>query len=182
MMWFGHWVLVWLAMSRLSIRSTCNAPVAAAVILAVLARVPFADGLLLHDHNDRGVHSHTVMLDDLRNNDPFAAWHRHHDDIPYDDRDDRNNDSDGDDSRRAGTDPLFIFVSDPAMATGIHCSSATVIASIQKPSSRVLPRSMLPGDPPDSSRFLTAPWPSAHPLRPACALDALLQSSHALLL
>ena len=165
-------------MSRLSIISTCKAPVAAALILAVLARVPFADGLLLHDHNDHGVHSHTVTLDDLHNNDDSAAWHRHHDDIPVGDHGDRNNASDGD----GYSDPLFVFVSDPAIATGIHRSSGAVIASIQNPSSRVLPRSMVPGYPPDASRFLTAPWPSAHLLRPACALVALLQTSHALLL
>ena len=165
-------------MNRLSIRSACKASVAVALILALLARVPFADGLLLHDHGDNGIHSHTVTLDDLRNDGPPAAWHHHHDDIPDDDHGDRNNDSDGGEY----SDPLFIFMSDPAIATGIHCSSGTVIASIQKPSSRVLPRSMVPGDPPDASRFLTAPWPSAHSLRPAFALDALLQSSHALLL
>ncbi|MCH8967450.1 MAG: hypothetical protein IID43_07200 [Planctomycetes bacterium] len=148
------------------------------MILALLARVPFADGLLLHDHSDHGVHSHTVTLDDLREGDLRAVWHRHHDD----DRDDRNNDSDGGESRRAGTDSLLIFVSDPANAAGIHGSSGTVIASIRPLSSSVLPRSMLPSDPTESSRFLTAPWPSARPLRPAFALDALLQSSHALLL
>ncbi|MEE9293685.1 MAG: hypothetical protein V3W34_01805 [Phycisphaerae bacterium] len=147
---------------------------AAPLILALLARVPFADGLLLHDHSDHGVHSHTVTLDDLHEGDLRAAWHHHHDE----DRDDRNNDTDGGEYAEL----LFIFVSDPANATGIHCSSGAVIASIQHPSSKILPRSMLSSDPTDASRFLAAPWPSAHPLRPACALDALLQSSHALLL
>ena len=52
-------------MSRLSIRSTCKTAVAAPLILTLLAGVPFADGLLLHDHSDHGVHSHRVMLDDL---------------------------------------------------------------------------------------------------------------------
>lgn len=161
-------------MSRFSMRSTCKTAVAAPLILALLARVPFADGLLLHDHSDHGVHSHTVTLDDLREGDLRAAWHRHHDE----DRDDRNNDSDGGEY----ADSLFIFVNDPAIATGIHCSSGAVIASIQHLSSKVLPRLMLSSDPTDTYRFSAAPWPWAHPLRPACALDALLQSSHALLL
>ena len=161
-------------MSRFNIRSTCKTAVAAPLILALLARVPFADGLLLHDHSDHGIHSHTVTLDDLREGDLRAAWYRHHDE----DRNDRNNDSD--DGEYA--DLLFIFVSDPAITTGIHCSSGAVIASIQHLSSKVLPRSMLPSDPTDTYRFSAAPWPSAHPLRPAFALDALLQSSHALLL
>ncbi len=165
-------------MSRFNIGSTCNALVAAPLILALLARVPFADGLLLHDHSDHGVHSHTVTLDDLREGDLRAAWHRYHDDIHDEDRNDRNNDSD--DGEFA--DLWFIFVSDPAITTGIHCSSSAVIASIQHLSSEVLPRSMLPSDPTDASRFSAASWPSAHPLRPASALDALLQSSHALLL
>ena len=171
-------VPAWKAMSRFNIRSTCNTTVAASLILALLARVPFADGLLLHDHGDHGVHSHTVTIDDLREGALRAAWHRHHDDIHDDDRDDRNNDSDGGEY----ADLLFIFVNDPATATGIHCSSGAVIASIQHLSSKVLPRSMLPSDPTDTYRFSAAPWPSAHPLRPAFALDALLQSSHALLL
>lgn len=149
------------------------------LILAVVARVPFVDGLLLHDHGDHDIHSHVVMLDELREGDLRAAWHRHHDDIRDDDHgDDRHDDSDGGEYAEL----LFIFVSDPAIATGIHCSSGTVIVSIQHPSSKIVPRSMLPGDPPDASRFLTAPWPSAHPLRPPFALDALLQTSHALLL
>ena len=165
-------------MNRLSIRSTCRAAVAAPLILALLARVPFADGLLLHDHNDHGVHTHPVTLDDLRDGDLCAAWHRNHDDSHHDDRDDRNNDSDGGEY----VDSLFIFVSVPATTLGIHRSSGAVIASIQHLSSKVLPRSMLSGDPPDTCGLSTAPWPSAHPLRPAFALDALLQSSHALLL
>lgn len=165
-------------MSRLNIRSTCNAFVAAALILALLARMPLADGLLLHDHSDHGVHSHTVTLDDLREGDLCASWHRYHDDKHDDDRDDRNNDSDGGEY----AEPLLIFVSDPAVAMGIHGSSGAVIASIQHPSSSVLPRSMLPSDSIASAKLSPAPWPSAHPLRPAFALDALLQSSHALLL
>ncbi len=165
-------------MSRLSIRSTCKTAVAAPLILALLARAPFADGLLLHDHRDHGVHSHRVMLDDLREGGLCAAWYRYHDDIHADGRDDRNNDTDADDY----ADSLFIFVNDPATTMGIHCSSGTMIASIQQPSSKVLSRSMLWSDPTDTCRFSPAPWPSAHPLRPACALDALLQSSHALLL
>ncbi len=148
------------------------------LILAVVARVPFADGLLLHNHGDHDIHSHTVMLDDLRDGDLRAVWHRHHDDIPDDDNGDRHNDSDGGEH----ADSLFIFVNDPGIATGIHRSSGAVIASIRHRSPRVLPRSLLPGDPPDASRFMPAPWPSAHPLRPAFALEALLQSSHALLL
>ncbi len=165
-------------MSRLNIRSTCKTAVAASLILALLARVPFADGLLLHDHSDHGVHSHAVTLDNLREGDLRAAWHRYHDGIHDDDRDDRNDDSDGGEV----ADSVFIFVSDPASATGIHCSSGTAIASIQHLSSKVLPRSMLSSDPAGASRSLTAPWPSAYPLRPAYALDALLQSSQALLL
>ena len=162
-------------MSRLSIRSTCKTAVAAPLILALLARVPFADGLLLHDHSGHGVHSHTVTLDDLREGDLRAAWHRYH----GEDCDDKNNDSDGGEY----ADPLFIFVNDPANATSILCSSGAVIASIQHLSSKVLlPRSMRSSDPTEADRFSAAPCPPAHPLRPASALDALLQSSHALLL
>ncbi len=161
-------------MSRLRIRSMCNTLVAASLILALLARLPLPDGLLLHDHSDHGVHSHTVTLDDLREDNFLEAWHRHHDE----NREDRNNDSDGSE----WADPLLIFVNDPAPARGIHGSSGTVIASIQHLPSKVMPRSMLPSDRPDASRFLVSTWPSAHPLRPAFALDALLQSSHALLL
>ncbi len=162
-------------MSKLNIRSTCKTAVAAPLILALLARVPFADGLLLHDHRDHGVHSHTVTLDDLREGDLREAWHRYHDDIHDDDRDDGNNDSnDGD-----YADSLLILVNAPADAMRIHCSSG---AAIRHLSSRVLPRSMLSSDPTNAYRFSAAPWPSARPLRPACALDALLQSSHALLL
>ncbi|MCH7719477.1 MAG: hypothetical protein IH988_00605 [Planctomycetes bacterium] len=128
----------------------------------------------MHDHSDHGIHSHTVMLDDLREGDLRAAWYGQHDE----DRNDRNHDSDDGEY----SDPLFILVSDPANVMGIHCSSGAVIASIQHPSSKVLPRSMLPSDPTDTYRFSAASWPSAHPLRPASALDALLQSSQALLL
>ena len=165
-------------MNRLGIRSTRRVTVAAALVLALLARVPFADGLLLHDHSDHGVHSHTVTLDDLREGGLCASWHRYHNGIHDDERDDRNNDSDGGEY----VDSLFIFVSVPATALGIRCSSGATIASIQHPSSTVLPRSMLPNDSTASAKLSPAPWPSAHPLRPAFALDALLQSSHALLL
>ena len=168
----------WQAMCRLCFRSTCNAWVAAPLILALLASVPFADGVLLHDHGDQGIHTHTVTRDDLCEGDLRAKWHRHHDDIPDDDHDDRNNDSGG----REYAESLFIFVSDPALATGIHNSSSSVIPSNRHLSSRVLPRSMLPSDPYDAFRFMAAPWPSAQPLRPAFALDALLQTSRALLL
>ena len=161
-------------MSRLSIRSTCKTAVAASLTLTLLAKVPFANWLLLHDHSDHGVHSHSVTLDDLREGDLRAEWHRHHDE----DRDDRNNDSDG----GGYADSLFVFVNDPANPMGIHCSSGPGVASIQHLSPKVLPRSMLPSDRTDASRFSAAAWPSAHALRPGCALDALLQSSHALLL
>lgn len=165
-------------MSRLSIRSTCKTAVAAPLILTLLAGVPFADGLLLHAHSDHGVHSHRVMLDDLRQGGLCASWYRYHDDTHDDRRNDRNNDTDGDDY----ADSLFIFVNDPATTMGIHCSSGAVIVSTQHLSPQVIPRSMLSGDPTDTYHFSAAPWPSAHPLRPAGALDALLQSSHALLL
>ena len=56
-------------MSRFKTRSTCKALVAIPLVLALLARVPFADGLLLHDHSDHGVHAHTVALDDMRDGD-----------------------------------------------------------------------------------------------------------------
>ena len=161
-------------MKRLSIRSSRNIVVASSLILVLLARLSFADGLLLHDHSDHGVHSHTVTLDDLREGELRAAWYHHHDE----DRDDRNNDSEGGED----ADPLFIFVNDPATAKGIHYSSGAAIASIQQLSSKVLPRSTLLSDPAATYRSSAAPWPSAHPLRPASALDALLQSSHALLL
>ncbi len=166
------------AMSRFNIRSTCKTGVAAPLILALLARALFADGLLSHDHSDHGVHSHTVTLDDLHEGNLRASWHRYHDDIHDDDRDDRNNDSDGEEY----ADPLFIFVNDPATALGMRYSSNVVTASIQHPSSSVFPRPMLMSDATDTYRFSTDPWPSAHPLRAASALDALLQSSHALLL
>ncbi len=101
-------------MNRLSIRTTGSIAVAAPLILALLARVPFADGLLLHDHSDHGVHSHTVTLDDLHEGDLRVAWHGRHDDLHDDDREDRNNDSDGGEY----LEPLLIFVS----------ASATVLA------------------------------------------------------
>jgi hypothetical protein len=152
--------------------------VAASLILALQARVPFVGGLLLHDHSDDGVHSHTVTLDDMRAGDLCASWHRFHDDSHNDDRDNRSNDSDGSEY----TDSLLIFVSTPATATGIHCSSGAMIASIQHLSSKVLPRSMLPSYSTSTSRFSRTPWPSTQPLRPFCALNALLQCSQALLL
>lgn len=165
-------------MSRFKTGSTCKALVAVPLVLAMLARVPFADGLLLHDHSDHGVHTHTVALDDLRDGDLCASWHRYHDDSHDDDRDDRNNDSNGGEY----ADSPFIFVGVPATTLGIPCSSGAVIASIQHPSSKALPRSMLPSDSAATAGFSHAPLPSTHPLRPAFALDALLQSSHALLL
>ena len=163
-------------MSRRSIISTCKAAVAVSLIFAQLARMPIADGLLLHDHSDRGIHSHAVTLDDLREGELHASWRHHHDD----DRDDRNNDSDGDEC----ADSLFIFVSEPAIVMGFHGSSGAVIASVQHPSLSILPRSMLPSDPGETSRFLASHRLSTQPLRlrPAGALDALLQGSHALLL
>ena len=168
-------------MNRLSIRSTRRAVVAAPLVLALLARVPFADALLLHDHGDNGIHSHTVTLDDMRDGDLCASWYHYHDGIHDDDRNNRNNrnnDSDGGEY----ADSLFLFVSVPATALGIPCSSGTGMVSIQHPSSTVLPRSMLPSHPTATTRVSLTPWPSAHPLRPAFALDALLQSSQALLL
>ena len=165
-------------MSRFNIKSTYKTAVAAPLILALLARVAFANGLLSHDHSDHGVHSHTLTLDDLHEGNLRASWHRYHDDIHDDDRDDRNDDSDGEEY----AEPLFIFVNDPATALGMRYSSNVVTASIQHPSSSVFPRSMLLSDATDTCRFSAAPWPSAHALRPVCALDALLQSSHALLL
>ncbi len=148
------------------------------MIFALLARVLFADGLLSHDHSDHGVHSHTVTLDDLREGNLRASWHRYHDDIHDDDRDDRSNDSDGGEY----ADPLFIFVNGPATAMGIHYSSGVVTASIQHLSSKAFPRSMLLSEPTDTYLLSAAPRPSAHALRPASVLDALLQSNHALLL
>ena len=161
-------------MSKLSIRSTCRIAVTVSLALSLLARASFADGLLLHDHGDDGIHSHTVTLDDLREGGLRAGWHRNHDNI----HDDRNNDSDGGEY----ADSLFIFVSAPVLTMSIHCSSGAVIPSIRHLSSKILPRSMLPSDPTDTSRFSASSWPSSHPLRPAFALDALLQSSQALLL
>ena len=151
-------------MNRLSIRSNCRTA-AALLVLALLARAPFAHGLLLHDHGDDGVHSHAVTADDMREVDLHATWHRHHDDT--------SNDSDS----AEYADSLFIFLNAPATAMSIHGSSGTVIASIRHLSSSVLPRSIPPGDPTDVAHL-----PSANPRRPACALDALLQTSRALLL
>ncbi len=165
-------------MSRFNIRSTYKPAVAAALILAVLGRVPFVGGLLLHDHSDHGVHSHAVTPDDLRDGDLCAAWYRDHGDSHDDDHDDRDNDPAGDEY----ADPLFLFVSAPVAVMGIRCSSGAVIASIQHPSSKAWPRSMLLSDSADAYRFSATPWPLAHPLRPDSALDALLQSSRALLL
>ena len=162
-------------MSRLSFRSTCNTSVAASLVLTLLARAPFADGLLLHDHSDHGAHSHIVTLDDLREGDLRASWHRHHDE------DGQDNKNDGTD-RGEQADAWFIIVSAPPIARGIHCSSSAVIATILQPSPRALPRLMLPSGPTDSYSFSSSTRPSAHALRPALALDALLQSSHALLL
>ena len=84
-----------MAMNRLCVRSTSRTALAIPLVLAVFARGPVADGLLLHDHSDRGIHSHTVTLDDLGEGAVRVAWHHHHDDSPIDDHDDGNNDSDG---------------------------------------------------------------------------------------
>lgn len=160
-------------MNRSSIKSNCRTAAAAFLVLALLARVPFAQGLLLHDHGDDGFHSHAVTLDDLHEGDLRAAWHRHHENTHENNREDRNNDSDGGEYAAS----LFIFVNDPSTALGILCSSSTMIASLRHLSSGVLPQSILPSSPSDASRR-----PLAHRRRPACALDALLQTSHALLL
>jgi hypothetical protein len=165
-------------MSRRRFRSIYRIALVIPLLLAALVRVPFADGLLLHDHGDQSIHSHTVMLDDLREGDLRVAWHRHHDGIHHDHHDNKNDDSSGGENAHS----LLVFVSDPAIVAGFHCVSGKVSASVRRPSTSVLPRSMLPGDSPDASRLSAAQWPSAHPLRPAFALDALLQSSHALLL
>lgn len=165
-------------MSRLRFGSTCRMALAIPLIVAAVVRVPLADGLLLHDHGEQGLHSHTVTLDDLCEGDLRASWHRHHDHTHHGDHDHGNTDSDGGEY----ADSLFIFVNSPAIATGVHCSSDTVIASNRRPSFSVWPRSMLPSDSSNVSRFLAAPWPPAHSLRPVFALDALLQSSQALLL
>lgn len=167
-----------MVMNRLSIKSTSKAVVAASLILALLARLPFAEGFLLHDHSDRGVHSHAATPDDLRDGRLHEAWHRYHGNIQDDDGDDRNSESGGDDR----SDFMFILVSDPANTTRIHSSSSAVIASIRHLASKARPRSMLSSGPTDSWRIAAAPWPLAPSLRPACALDALLLSSHALLL
>ena len=148
--------------------------VAAPLILALLAGAPFADGLLLHDHSDHGVHSHRLMLDDLGQGGLGVTWDRYHDDI----HDDGRHDTDGDDS----FDSLFVLLIDSATGTGIHRATGAAIASAQHHSSNVIPRSMLHSDSRDPHRCSAAPWPSAHPLRPVSALDALLQGSHALLL
>ena len=165
-------------MRRFSIRSAFKTAVASSLILALLVRVPFADGLLLHDHNDQGIHSHAVALDDLRGGDLRAALHRYHDDIHNVDHHIRNNDSDGGEC----TGLLLIFANAPATARGIRCTSDAEIASIQHLCSKVLPRSILPSDPTDTFRLFAAASPWGHPLRPVSAIDALLQSSHALLL
>ncbi len=161
-----------------SVRSIGRAVVASLLILAVLARAPFANGVLLHEHGVHGVHAHAVAVDDIRQVGLRAAWHRHHDDSHDEDRDDRNNDSDGGEYG----DSKFLFVSVPAAALGIPCSSGSAIASIQRPPSKVFARLKLPRKQVVPSRLSLSSWPSAHPLRPAFALDALLQSSHALLL
>ena len=122
-------------MNRLSIRSTRRPAAAALLILAMLARVSFANGLLLHDHGDDGVHAHKVTLDDLREGDLCASWHRYHDDSHHDDRDDRNNDSDGGEY----VDSLFIFVSVPAAALGIRSDSFSRMCQrqgVETPSAR----------------------------------------------
>lgn len=165
-------------MNRFNLRSTCQIAVAVPLILALLASMPFSHGLLLHDHSDHGVHTHTVTIDDLNEGDSHASWHRH----DYDIHDDEDNDErhDSDDGER--TDPLFIFMNAPALAASIHGSSGAVLASSQYRSSKVLPRSMVPSHLTATAQRSPTPRLSAHSLRPAFALDALLQSSLALLL
>ena len=121
-------------MSRFNIRSTFKIAVSAPLILALLARVAFANGLVSHDHSDHGVHSHAVTLDDLREGDVRTAWHRHHDE----DRDDSNIELDAGEY----ADSVYLFVNHPAVAKRIRCSSGVMIASIQHLSSKALPRSM----------------------------------------
>ncbi len=147
------------------------------LIVSVLTRLPFAEGMLLHEHGDYGLHSHAVSLDDLREGDLCAAWHHHHDGDHAPCNDNHSGSCDTEHS-----DSLLVIVNHPTIATGVHNATDTVIASTLRFSSRVWSRSMPQSDPPNTRRFLTAAWPSAHPQRPAFALDALLQSSHALLL
>jgi hypothetical protein len=165
-------------MNGFNTRSNRAAFMAVVLILATLARAPFAGGLVLHDHSDHGLHSHTVALDDLRDGELCTDWHHHHDGNHDHDSDDRKNDSDGD----ACADSLLVFVSIPANAVHSHFSSGAVFASILRSSSHASPRSMLPRDSTAIAKLSGDPWRSAHLLRPVCALDALLQSSHALLL
>lgn len=161
-------------MSRLSNKSTGKMTVAAPLILALLAGAPFANGLLLHDHSDHGVHSHRLMLSDLGQVGLGATWDRYHDDIHDDDR----NDPESNDS----FDSLFVLLIDSATGSGIYRSTGAVVSSVQRLSSRVVPQSMPHSDLRDPYRFSTSPCPSARPLHPVSALDALLQGSHALLL
>ena len=165
-------------MGRANIRSTCNALAAGLLILSLPMRAPFADGLLLHDHGDDGIHVHKVTPDDIRDDGLCASWHHDHGHTHDGDRHERNEDSDG----GAYADPVFIVMSVPAMALGIHCSSGATVASVPHVSSKVLRWSMLPRNSQTSGTLSPALRPSAHPLRPAFALDALLQTSHALLL
>ena len=100
-------------MSTLNIRATCKTAVASSLVLALLVRVALADGLLLHDHSDHGVHAHAVTLDDFCEGDLRTTWHHAHDDMHDDDRYDRNNDSDGGEH----ADSLFVFLNNPANAS-----------------------------------------------------------------
>ncbi len=149
---------------------------AAALVLVLLARVPSADGLLLHDHGDHGLHAHAVALDDLSGGGSRLAWHHHH---HHDDgRHEKRDDTDGCEH----ADSLFIFVNAPATATGTHCASGAVFSPTQRFSPSASPRLIQSSDSIETRRFSVARQPCAHSLRPVSALDALLSSSHALLL
>lgn len=171
-------------MGRLQYISTCRRPVTGGLILTVLVMTPFADGVLLHEHNDQGIHSHAVTHDDLHVGDLSAAWRHHHDHshdgCPHDaDNNHQHSDKNTDDENG---DSTFIFMNGLVNATRVRCSSGAVIASVQHAFSRELPRSILLRDMTASTRFIPGPWLSAQPLRPTCAVDALLQTSQALLL
>ncbi len=163
---------------RRSIHKTYGGPVATALVVALLARVTSADVVLLHDHGEEGFHSHAVTLDDLHGSDLSVDWHSHHDDIP----DDQHDNSEDGSRRSEHAEPLVIFVNAPAVATGVFGSFGSSLASMCHASFRAMPRSTRQSDRPSPSRFLPAPFHTAPPLRAAFALDALLQSSGALLL
>lgn len=147
---------------------------AGTLVFVLLARVPFVDGSLVHGHGYHGVHSHTVTLADPCEHDPHSTTHHRHNE----DRGDGNNDSAGGER----TDSWFIIVNAAAVASGVHRSSSAVIAKLVHPCSKVRPRLMTPGGLTDFGSFSSATCPSVRALRPVLALDALLQSSHALLL